>query len=308
MPSGASTGLPTRAAAYPARVMIWLPPSEGKTAPPDGPALDLSALSLPELTPDREEVAHALGAASASPDGAEILHLGPRSLGDLKTNARLWQAPCAPAHEVFSGVLFEAAGPALRSSEAPGPAGDPEVWIFSGLFGVLRPGDPVPDHRLPMGTRLPGPGALAGYWRPRLGAVLEPMAHGTTVVDLRSGPYRSACPAPWAHSLRVEVQRRSAGRRSTVSHQAKHWRGLVCAQLLRSGLPRDASVGECVEAVRASVATMVAHDAQGAAQRVADVEVTPTSPTRQGGSLTTLTLVVEQGLDAPQEALVLTMS
>jgi len=290
--------------------MIWLPPSEGKTAPMDGPVLDLSALSLPELTSQREEVARALITVSASPAGAQVLHLGPRSVDDLETNVRLRESPCAPAREVFSGVLFEAAGLATAPTPAPGPdaADSPEVWIFSGLFGVLRPGDPVPDHRLPMGTKLPGPGALASYWRPRLGAALRATVRGTTVVDLRSGPYRSACPAPWAHSLRVEVQRRSAGRRSVVSHQAKHWRGLVCAALLRSGLPRDASVEECVEAVRASVPMIVTHDAQGTAQRVADVEVTPTAPSRQGGSVTTLTLVVEQGLEAPQEALVLTMS
>lgn len=308
MPSGAPIDRSAHTGAYPARVMIWLPPSEGKTAPLEGPTLDLSALSLPELTPDREEVARALVAASASPEGAEILHLGPRTLGDLRTNAHLWKAPCAPAREVFSGVLFEAAGLARRPATAPGPTDDPEVWIFSGLFGALRPGDPVPDHRLPMGTRLPGPGALAAHWRPRLSATFEPMVHDVTVVDLRSGSYRSACPAPWAHALRVEVQRRSAGRRSVVSHQAKHWRGLVCAALLRSGLHRDATVEECVEAVHASVPTMVAHDAQGAVQRVREVEVTPTAPTRGAGSLTTLTLVVEQGAEAPQEALVRTMS
>ncbi|WP_312349271.1 peroxide stress protein YaaA [Actinomyces sp.] len=288
--------------------MIWLPPSEGKTAPVDGPVLDLSTLCLPELTSQREEVARALITVSASPAGAEVLHLGPRSRDDLGTNVRLREAPCAPAREVFSGVLFEAAGLAVGPTPDPARPDTPEVRIFSGLFGVLGPDDPVPDHRLPMGTRLPGPGALAAYWRPRLRAALEPTVGDATVVDLRSGPYRSACPAQWAHCLRVEVQRRSAGRRSVVSHQAKHWRGLVCAALLRSGLPRDASVDECVEAVRASVPGIVAHDARGTAQRVADAEVTPTAPTRRGGSVTTLTLVVEQGVGDPQEALVLTMS
>ncbi|MGO3797387.1 MAG: YaaA family protein, partial [Pauljensenia sp.] len=79
------------------------------------------------------------------------------------------------------------------------------------------------------------------------------------------------------------------------AHQAKHGRGLVCAALLHSGLRRSSTVEECVEALRGEVSTMVAHDAQGTVQRVREVEVTPTVPTREGGSLTALTLVVEQG-------------
>lgn len=285
-------GRDARAGAYPAQVMIWLPPSEGKTAPAHGPALDLAALSLPALTEAREEVARTLVAVSASPSGAEVLHLGPRSRGDLETNAHLGDAPCAPAREVFSGVLFEAAG---LGRCRRGPRG-PEVWIFSGLFGALRPEDPIPDHRLPMGARLPGTGALAGFWRPRLHDALEDRTRGATVVDLRSGPYRSACTGGWADVLRIDVVRSRDGRRGVVSHQAKHWRGMVCAGLLDASpdsLPPTVTVEGCVSAIRSTAPTMVAHDATGARQQVVDVEVGPTTPTREGGSVTVLTLVVD---------------
>ncbi|NKY08260.1 peroxide stress protein YaaA, partial [Cellulomonas hominis] len=49
-------------------MLILLPPSEGKTAPVRGAALDLSALSAAGLTGTREAVLDALVAASARPD------------------------------------------------------------------------------------------------------------------------------------------------------------------------------------------------------------------------------------------------
>ena len=43
-------------------VLIWLPPSEGKSAPESGPRLDVEALSIPSLTAARRAVIEALEA------------------------------------------------------------------------------------------------------------------------------------------------------------------------------------------------------------------------------------------------------
>lgn len=287
--------------------MIWLPPSEGKTPPTHGPVLDLAGLALPELTAARREVAEALIRVSASPQGAEILGVGPRSRDDLVTNVHLWDSPSAPAAQLYTGVLFEAAD--LAGAAARGDVGHAaEPWIFSGLFGVLRPGDLVPDHRLSMGTRLPGPGGLAAYWRPRLEAALRPVAENRVVVDLRSGPYRSACPAPWAHTLRVDVVRDTDGRRTVVSHHAKHWRGLLCAQLSQdtgdvlAGSSGTDGVQACVQRIRDLAPTMVTLDARGQSHHVTGIEASATRTTSQGGSLTTLTLVTAQAGSATEAA------
>jgi cytoplasmic iron level regulating protein YaaA (DUF328/UPF0246 family) len=73
------------------------------------------------------------------------------------------------------------------------------------------------------------------------------------VVDCRSGPYIAAAPLTGrlaARTVAVRVLREQDGRRSVVSHLAKHTRGEVTRYLLESGDdPRDpAALAEVVGA------------------------------------------------------------
>ncbi len=252
--------------------MIWLPPSEGKTAPTSGPLLDLNRLVHPELLGTRRRIVRELSAFSADPDAARVLGLGPENRANLTTNLALDTSPCAASRRVFTGVLFEAAdleGLTARESMLARE----HVRIFSGLFGVLGIEDPIPDHRLPMGARLPGIGSLAPFWRSQLSPALENDTGDDVVIDLRSGSYRSACPAPWASLLRVRVVREAAGRRMTISHDAKHWRGLVCARLLRRGsLAGDTE--DALSTLEQMVGALEVHDARGVAHHLRALEVT----------------------------------
>ena len=92
------------------KVLILLPPSEGKSAALTGPAVDPSALSFPELAATRESVLTALvrlcrGDVDAA---AATLGLGPTQRGEVGANTLLRTEPCAPAIEVYTGVLYEA--------------------------------------------------------------------------------------------------------------------------------------------------------------------------------------------------------
>mgnify|MGYP000963008555 CR=1 FL=1 len=98
-------------ATYHVRVLILLPPSEGKTAPASGPSLDLdSLLDAERLTTARREVMSALAGVSRSAEAASVLGLGPRSAEQVGINLSLETSPCVPAHRLFTGVLYEAAG------------------------------------------------------------------------------------------------------------------------------------------------------------------------------------------------------
>ena len=74
-------------------MLILLPPSEGKAPAVRGAPLDLATLSLPELTAARERVLDALLVASARPDAAMVLGLGPGQADELQRNARLRTGP-----------------------------------------------------------------------------------------------------------------------------------------------------------------------------------------------------------------------
>ena len=206
------------------RVRILLPPSEGKTSPPSGPALDLDSLSHPELAPARAAIIKELIEVSGADAALDILKAGERIRPEVEAQRRLWEAPCAPAREVYTGVLYEAAQ--LREGD--------DVVIFSGLFGVTSGADLIPAYRLSMNVKLPRAGALKSFWRKQLvrGFLPAPRESDPTevTVDMRSGAYLVwNPPGPW-WDVRV---RDSSGK--VITHMAKHYRGLLTRALLDTG-------------------------------------------------------------------------
>lgn len=209
-------------------MQIWLPPSQGKADVRHGRPLDLDALAFPELTPTRERVLDALAAASASPEALEILGVGLGRADDVRTNLALRDAPAAPASTLYNGVLFDALDYATLSEGARRRARR-DVLVFSGAFGVVRWADRLPPYRLDGAVSLPGIGPVARVWRAAIGPVLRP---DELVIDARSGTYAAFAAHPLA--VPVRVFREVNGRRSVVSHMAKHSRGLVARALLEA--------------------------------------------------------------------------
>lgn len=224
-------------------MLVLLPPSEGKTAPSRRRRpLDLDALSSPGLTPLREKVLTALVEASARPGAADVLGVPPGLAAEVARNTRLVTAPTAPAREVYTGVLYAAAGLTDLTRTARTRA-DRDVRTVSALWGLVAPSDPIPAYRLSMGTDLPGIGPLAPAWRGALGVELDERAEGELVVDCRSSAYLAAWKPPrGADWVPVRVVREADGVRTVVSHHAKHTRGVLVRHLLtrRGREPRSA--------------------------------------------------------------------
>ncbi|MBU4215774.1 MAG: peroxide stress protein YaaA, partial [Actinobacteria bacterium] len=94
-------------------MLVLLPPSETKSAPAAGPALDLTGLSAPGLAPARATVLDALVALvgqSTAPHAAAVLGTGPSLADEVARNARLREVATARAATVYTGVLYETAG------------------------------------------------------------------------------------------------------------------------------------------------------------------------------------------------------
>lgn len=210
-------------------MLVLLPPSEGKTSPDDGAPLDLVSLTAPELGDARGQVLDALAEVSARADATTVLGVGPTLAEEVARNTTLRTAPAGPAREVYTGVLYATAGLGDLDERAATRA-QGVVRVVSALLGVVAPEDRVPAYRLGMGTALPPLGPLAAFWRPRLSPVLEAAADGGLVVDLRSAAYVAAWPSPSA--VPVRVLREVDGRRTVVSHWAKHARGALLRHLL----------------------------------------------------------------------------
>lgn len=234
-------------------MLVLLPPSEGKTSPAAGPALDLDALVASSLNPTRELLVRTLvrmceGNASRA---AVRLGLGPTQLDEVARNAELLTAPTARADEVYTGVLYEAWDPAGSTTASRDHAGR-SIAIASALFGIVGAADPIPAYRLSAGVTLPRLGALAPRWRMPLGRALTDLVGDGIVVDLRSGPYANLHRPTGRLAERtatVRVLSEANGVRKVVSHFNKATKGRIVRAICDEKIDA-ANVAEFVIALR----------------------------------------------------------
>ncbi len=218
-------------------MLILLPPSEGKTVPRRGKALDLAALSSPSLTPAREQLLDALVTLCEAEPTMAATALGvPRTQLELVArNASLRSAPTARADAIYSGVLYDALGLTSLDGSAKRRA-TARVRVISSLFGLVSPADRIPAYRLSGDAVLPGLGSVAGVWRAALGPVATELVGDGLLVDLRSSMYAAFWrPAGLRRVATVRVLHEVAGRRQVVSHFNKATKGRIVRALLESG-------------------------------------------------------------------------
>jgi cytoplasmic iron level regulating protein YaaA (DUF328/UPF0246 family) len=199
-----------------------------------------------DLDDERARVVRALARAMRGSTAARSALLGVS--GDAlaaATNAdrSVTTGPTRHAIERYTGVLYEAldvaglpAGARRRLPEA--------VMIFSGLWGLVAPGDPIPDYKLKMGASLPGLGRLSTWWRPAVSARLAEVASVRRMWNLLPKEHDAAWTAP-SGLAQVSVEflepARRDGRLVAVAHWNKFLKGALVRHLLEHPrtTPRD---------------------------------------------------------------------
>ncbi|THJ66982.1 peroxide stress protein YaaA [Arthrobacter echini] len=218
-------------------MLILLPPSEGKSSARRGTPFRWDELLFPELNEARRAVLAGLQKASDAPDAHAVLGVGASLAGDIRRNLLLGTAPASGAHSIYSGVLYEALGYATLTPAQKRKARS-QCIVVSGLWGAIGLGDRIPAYRLSMAVDLPGIGRLTTFWKQQLAAPLTRHAGHDLVVDCRSSTYAAAWTPPPQNSAAVNVFALRGGRRTVVSHFAKHTRGELARHLLtRRGAP-----------------------------------------------------------------------
>lgn len=220
-------------------MLILLPPSEGKSVPSRGKALDLASLSSPALTDARREVLDALVALCRddADKAAAVLGLSPGQLDLIDRNADLPDAPTARADRIYTGVLYDALDVETLSAAAKRRATS-RVMVASSLFGMVRFGDRLPSYRLSGDASLPTIGPVAATWRAALPPVMTEALGRGLLVDLRSGMYANFWrPGPELarRVATVRVLHEHNGTRKVVSHFNKATKGRIVRELLEDG-------------------------------------------------------------------------
>lgn len=285
---------------------ILLPPSAGKTTKKSTNHLQLEKLWQAEhLTQTRRQLIDDVQNTALLADAAQIFKLGPKNAHEISQNLEVYDAPALAAWQLYDGVLYEAAkfaqifsyGACAQDGQGQGQGNQPQgsgqgqggqsqadqsqglqrqleelTLVFSALFGPVRLTDLITPHRLSGSVKLPGQGSVASIWSKALKELLTQQLSGHVVVDLRSAEY-GAMYRPTRGSdcllLNIGVAKvnPATGKRSVVSHWAKHTRGLLAGALLRAvaGGQLAASDGDVDEILQ------VAAGLEG----VKEVEITP---------------------------------
>lgn len=285
---------------------ILLPPSAGKTTKESTNHLQLEKLWQAEhLTQTRRQLINDVQNTALLADAAQIFKLGPKNAHEISQNLEIYDAPALAAWQLYDGVLYEAAkfaqifsyGACAQDGQGQGQGNQPQgsgqgqggqsqadqsqglqrqleelTLVFSALFGPVRLTDLITPHRLSGSVKLPGQGSVASIWSKALKELLTQQLSGHVVVDLRSAEYGAMYrPARGGECLTLNIAvakvNPATGKRSVVSHWAKHTRGLLAGALLRAvaGGQLAASDGDVDEILQ------VAAGLEG----VKEVEITP---------------------------------
>jgi len=215
--------------------LILLPPSEGKSSGGDGLPWSKSEQSFPELESARKDAIKALKTAMKAPIGerSKLLGVGESKTGEAtKANLSVDTTKTLPAIERYTGVLYDALDYGTLSSKLKKRVNS-QVVIFSGLWGVVRPVDLIPDYKLKMGAKLPSLEKLSSFWKPLISETLTRAASGV-VWDLLPNEHSAAWdPSISGRRIRVsfldDVMKDKKRTLVTVSH----WNKLLKGSLVR---------------------------------------------------------------------------
>jgi len=119
--------------------------------------------------------------------------------------------------------------------------------ILSGLFGLLRPDDLIPDYKLRMDTKVEGLGKVSSYWREPLSAALNELLAGHAVWNLLSGTHEAAWDdaGTYGRMIRVKFYKEDeSGERAAVSHGVKELRGALVAHIVNETADSVASLDD----------------------------------------------------------------
>ena len=249
---------------------ILLPPSAGKTTKESTNHLQLEKLWQAEhLTQTRRQLIDDVQNTALLADAAQIFKLGPKNAHEISQNLEVYDAPALAAWQLYDGVLYEAAkfaqifssGDSSQGSQSQGgqgPCNQPQggqdqvynrqggqgqleelTLVFSALFGPVRLTDLITPHRLSGSVKLPGQGSVASIWSKALKELLTQQLSGHVIVDLRSAEYGAMYRQTRGSdclllNIGVAKVNPATGKRSVVSHWAKHTRGLLAGALLRA--------------------------------------------------------------------------
>ena len=133
-----------------------------------------------------------------------------------RQNQDIFNSPCAPAIERYTGVVYEHISWSTLSDKAKKYM-EKYVFIFSGLFGLLTPQTPIPDYKLKMNVL-----SLQHHWNPILTDTLN---DEDVIIDLLPQVHRKAYTPNKNSVIPVDFLIVSKGKKTAAGHFGKAVKG-----------------------------------------------------------------------------------
>jgi len=227
------------------RFSILLPSAEGKQTGGNPLAPDMFDYRssntfnyFSELNPERRALIDALQAEIIEADDDALQSLfgvkGDTLQEAVDVNQNVYRSPLLAAVDRYSpGVMYKAMDFPSLPTGAQRRILENGI-IFSGLFGLLRPDDLIPNYRLKMDARFGDIGKISTYWKPVLSQHLNKLLTGQAVWNLLPGVHEDAWDdaETYARMIRVKFFRETDGERKAVTHGIKELRGALVAYIV----------------------------------------------------------------------------
>lgn len=226
---------------------ILLPPSEEKQPGGNPFAPDMFDYRTSntfnyfnELNSERRKLIAILEDVIGEGEGLDQIFGVPQDAVDeaVAVNSEIYNAPLMSALDRYSpGIMYKAMDFAGLPTGAQRRLLENGI-IFSGLFGLLRPDDLIPNYRLPMNSELPTVGTLTDFWRPIISPVLNRTLEGAFVWNFLSGIHEGAWNDEHAYdtAIRVEFFTEEGGERKQVTDDVQPLRGKLVNFIVRESL------------------------------------------------------------------------
>ena len=160
-----------------------------------------------DLNPERRRLINVLQETIETSDDLESLFgvQGDNLEEIIEANLTIFKAPLMSALDRYSpGVMYKAMDFAGLPTGAQRRLLENAI-IFSGLFGLLRPDDLIPNYRLSMAAKLPELGKVSSYWQPFISPLLNETLKDNVVWNLLPKTHRAAWDDQHTYELMIDV-------------------------------------------------------------------------------------------------------
>jgi cytoplasmic iron level regulating protein YaaA (DUF328/UPF0246 family) len=225
--------------------IVLIPPSEGKTDGGSLPGLNIQTMGLPSLSKKRRDLIEVLQSTMKSSQNLNKI-LGVKGVAlekAINDNLAIYDAPTMPAIKRYSGVMFDSID-YEGFGETERQIFDDNVFILSGLFGIISPDENIPNYKLKMGAVLPGLSSCAYEWKPYITKMITEAAKNSIIWDFLPNEHSSAWDERKVKYLKrytIKFVQNKGGKLKTLSHWSKSLRGAFIQYLFSNNLLQNTS-------------------------------------------------------------------